>query len=159
MCSLRFENNLLTIEGVRFASISKKTPLWKLSFAFVSLALPLLPETVSTVCTGCTNSTVCSLPAHEGISLQRPPCLQEIVCPICETTPRVCICSLDPMAWGGQDSAWEDPTESSVHDLRPERGDIKGKAGRVGPNNTGGAPSSDRHVTDLQDPARFWQCG
>jgi hypothetical protein len=39
MCSLRFENNLLTIEGVRFASISKKTPL---SFAFVSLALPLL---------------------------------------------------------------------------------------------------------------------
>jgi hypothetical protein len=42
MCSLRFENNLLTIEGVRFASISKKTPLSKLSFAFVSLALPLL---------------------------------------------------------------------------------------------------------------------
>jgi hypothetical protein len=33
---------LLTIEGVRFASISKKTPLSKLSFAFVSLALPLL---------------------------------------------------------------------------------------------------------------------
>jgi hypothetical protein len=45
MCSLRFENNLLTIEGVRFASISKKTPLSKLSFAFVSLALPLLVET------------------------------------------------------------------------------------------------------------------
>ncbi len=42
MCSLRFENNLLTIEGFRFASISKKTPLSKLSFAFVSLALPLL---------------------------------------------------------------------------------------------------------------------
>jgi hypothetical protein len=42
MCSLRFENNLLTIEGVRFASISKKTPISKLSFAFVSLALPLL---------------------------------------------------------------------------------------------------------------------
>ncbi len=42
MCSLRFENNLLTIEGVRFASISKKTPLSKLSFALVSLALPLL---------------------------------------------------------------------------------------------------------------------
>jgi hypothetical protein len=42
MYSLRFENNLLTIEGVRFASISKKTPLSKLSFAFVSLALPLL---------------------------------------------------------------------------------------------------------------------
>jgi hypothetical protein len=42
MCSLRFENNLLAIEGVRFASISKKTPLSKLSFAFVSLALPLL---------------------------------------------------------------------------------------------------------------------
>jgi hypothetical protein len=35
MCSLRFENNLLIIEGVRFASISKKTPLPKLSFAFV----------------------------------------------------------------------------------------------------------------------------
>ncbi len=42
MCSLCFENNLLTIEGVRFASISKKTPISKLSFAFVSLALPLL---------------------------------------------------------------------------------------------------------------------
>ncbi len=42
MCSLRFENNLLIIKGVRFASISKKTPLSKLSFAFVSLALPLL---------------------------------------------------------------------------------------------------------------------
>ena len=42
MCSLLFENNFLTIEGVRFASISKKTPLTKLSFAFVSLALPLL---------------------------------------------------------------------------------------------------------------------
>ncbi len=38
-----FENNLLTIKGVRFASISKKTLLSKLSFAFVSLALPLLP--------------------------------------------------------------------------------------------------------------------
>jgi hypothetical protein len=45
MCSLRFENNLLTIEGVRFASISKKTPLSKLSFAFVLLALPLLHHT------------------------------------------------------------------------------------------------------------------
>jgi hypothetical protein len=42
MYSLRFENNLLTIEGVRFASISKKTLLSKLSFAFVLLALPLL---------------------------------------------------------------------------------------------------------------------
>jgi hypothetical protein len=42
MCSLRFENNFLTIEGVRFASISKKTLLSKLSFAFDSLALPLL---------------------------------------------------------------------------------------------------------------------
>jgi hypothetical protein len=42
MCSLPFENNFITIEGVRFASISKKTPLSKLSFAFVSLALPLL---------------------------------------------------------------------------------------------------------------------
>jgi hypothetical protein len=51
MCLLRFENNLLTIEGVRFASISKKTPLSKLSFAFVSLALPLLipTNTVHTV--------------------------------------------------------------------------------------------------------------
>jgi hypothetical protein len=46
MCSLRFENNLLTFEGVRFASMSKKTPLSKLSFAFVSLALPLLPRLV-----------------------------------------------------------------------------------------------------------------
>ncbi len=44
MCSLRFENNILTFEGVRFASISKKTPLSKLSFAFVSLALPLLVD-------------------------------------------------------------------------------------------------------------------
>ncbi len=42
MSSLRFENNLLSREGVRFASISKKTLLSKLSFAFVSLALPLL---------------------------------------------------------------------------------------------------------------------
>ncbi len=42
MCSLHFENNLLSIEGVRFASISKKTLLSKLSFAYVSLALPLL---------------------------------------------------------------------------------------------------------------------
>ncbi len=42
MCSLRFENNLLSSEGVRFALISKKTLLSKLSFAFVSLALPLL---------------------------------------------------------------------------------------------------------------------
>ena len=33
---------MLTIEGVRFASISKKTPLSKLSFAFVLLALTLL---------------------------------------------------------------------------------------------------------------------
>jgi hypothetical protein len=47
MCSLRFENNLLTIEGVRFASISKNTPLSKLSFAFVSLSLPLLESTNS----------------------------------------------------------------------------------------------------------------
>jgi hypothetical protein len=45
MCSLRFENNLLSSEGVRFASISKKTLLSKLSFAFVSLALPLLVST------------------------------------------------------------------------------------------------------------------
>ncbi len=48
MCLLRFENNLLTMEGVRFASISKKTPLSKLSFAFVSLALPLLANTIRT---------------------------------------------------------------------------------------------------------------
>ena len=42
MCSLRFENNLLSSEGVLFASILKKTLLSKLSFAFISLALPLL---------------------------------------------------------------------------------------------------------------------
>ncbi len=42
LCSLRCENNFLTIECVRFASISKKTPLSKLSFAFVSISLPLL---------------------------------------------------------------------------------------------------------------------
>ncbi len=47
MCLLRFENNLLIIEGVRFASISKKTPLSKLSFAFVSLALPLLLKCIT----------------------------------------------------------------------------------------------------------------
>jgi hypothetical protein len=47
MCSLRFENNFLTVEGVRFASISKKTPLSKLSFAFVSLALPLLEPMIA----------------------------------------------------------------------------------------------------------------
>ncbi len=46
MCSLRFENNFLIIEGVRFASISKKKPLSKLSFAFVSLALPFLLPTI-----------------------------------------------------------------------------------------------------------------
>jgi hypothetical protein len=42
MCSLCFKNNLLTIKAVRFALISKKTPLSKISFAFISLALPLL---------------------------------------------------------------------------------------------------------------------
>jgi hypothetical protein len=42
MCSLHFENIFLSSEGVRFASISKKTLLSKLPFAFVSLALPLL---------------------------------------------------------------------------------------------------------------------
>jgi hypothetical protein len=42
MCLLRFENNLFSSEGVHFALISKKTPFSKLSFAFVSLALPLL---------------------------------------------------------------------------------------------------------------------
>ncbi len=46
MLSLRFENNLLTVEAVRFASISKKTPLSKLSFAFVSLALPLIDRDI-----------------------------------------------------------------------------------------------------------------
>jgi hypothetical protein len=46
MCSLRFKNNLFSIKGVRFALISKKTPLSKLSFAFVSLALPLLVFTL-----------------------------------------------------------------------------------------------------------------
>jgi hypothetical protein len=45
MCSLPFENNLLTIEGVHFALILKKTPLSKLLFAFVSVALPLLMVT------------------------------------------------------------------------------------------------------------------
>ncbi len=48
MCSLRFENNLLTIKGVRFTSLSKKTPLSQLSFAFVSPALPLLLMTRTT---------------------------------------------------------------------------------------------------------------
>jgi hypothetical protein len=42
MCLLRFKNNLLTIEGVRFVSILKKAPLSKLSLAFVSISLPLL---------------------------------------------------------------------------------------------------------------------
>jgi hypothetical protein len=46
MCSLRFENNLLSSKGVRFASISKKKLLSKLSFAFVSLALPLLDDKI-----------------------------------------------------------------------------------------------------------------
>jgi hypothetical protein len=45
MCSLRFENNLLNIEGVCFTLISKKIPLSKLSFGFVSISLPLLPVT------------------------------------------------------------------------------------------------------------------
>jgi hypothetical protein len=40
--SLHFENNLLTINGVRFSSISEKTLLLKLSFAFISISLPLL---------------------------------------------------------------------------------------------------------------------
>ncbi len=42
MCSLRFENNLLTIEGV--ASLRLISPLSKLWFPFVSLALPLLVQ-------------------------------------------------------------------------------------------------------------------
>jgi len=37
MCSLRLKNNLLSSEGVRFAPISKKTPVSKLSFAFVAI--------------------------------------------------------------------------------------------------------------------------
>jgi hypothetical protein len=49
MCSLRFENNLLSSEGVRFASISKKTLFAKLSFAFVLLALPLLVHTLADI--------------------------------------------------------------------------------------------------------------
>jgi len=47
MCLLRFENNLFTIEGLRFAWMLKKTSLSKLSFAFVSLALPLLVVTMA----------------------------------------------------------------------------------------------------------------
>jgi hypothetical protein len=39
---LRFKNNFLTIECVCFTSISKKTPLSKLSLAFGSISLPLL---------------------------------------------------------------------------------------------------------------------
>jgi hypothetical protein len=66
MCSLRFENNLLTIESVRFASISKKTPLSKLSFAFVSLALPLLVMVVLSI---------------NPLSLYSPPSL-EFCCPL-----------------------------------------------------------------------------
>jgi hypothetical protein len=42
MCLLRFKNNFLTIKYVRFASILKKTPLLKLTFAFVSIWFPLL---------------------------------------------------------------------------------------------------------------------
>ncbi len=47
MCLLRFKNNLLTIEEVRFASILKKTPISKLSYAFASVAIttPEIPET------------------------------------------------------------------------------------------------------------------
>ena len=44
MCSLCFKNNLLTIEVVHFASISKKATLSKLSFAFVLISLPLLAQ-------------------------------------------------------------------------------------------------------------------
>jgi hypothetical protein len=64
MCSLRFENNLLTIEGVRFASISKKTPLSKLSFAFVSLALPLLVGSALACCKACSGSILFSARQH-----------------------------------------------------------------------------------------------
>jgi hypothetical protein len=39
MCSLRFENYLLSIEDVRFASISKRTPLSKLWLAFVAITM------------------------------------------------------------------------------------------------------------------------
>jgi hypothetical protein len=74
MCSLRFENNLFTIEGVHFASISKKTPLSKLSFASVLLALPLLVASA--------NHSYClaySYPRHKGFV--NPP-----VCPHCHCT-------------------------------------------------------------------------
>jgi hypothetical protein len=71
MCSLCFENNLLTIEGVRFASISKKTPLSKLSFAFVSLALPLLDMLHFLV----SETKLCTLQGLECIRL-----LNEIIC-------------------------------------------------------------------------------
>jgi hypothetical protein len=40
MCSLRFESNFLTIEGVGFALILKKTPLSKLCFASVAITTP-----------------------------------------------------------------------------------------------------------------------
>jgi hypothetical protein len=94
MCSLRFENNLLTIEGVRFASISKKTPLSKLSFAFVSLALPLLrcsvnKETLYTVETF--SACLIVLPAkavhlglHVGVHGSSPPQVVRAGGSVCE---------------------------------------------------------------------------
>ncbi len=40
MCSLRFENNLLTIEGVRFASIEENTIIEAfVRFRFASVAI------------------------------------------------------------------------------------------------------------------------
>ena len=72
MCSLRFENNLLTIEGVRFASISKKTPLSKLSFAFVSLALPLLNKLLHSLLDGKNNEQRHVLDRHPNRSNDHP---------------------------------------------------------------------------------------
>jgi hypothetical protein len=40
MCWFSFESNLLTIEDVRFALISKKTPLLKLCFTSVAITTP-----------------------------------------------------------------------------------------------------------------------
>ncbi len=69
MCSLRFKNNFLTIEGVRFASISKKTPM----FAFVSLALPLLLPPLSIPCIFSPLSSVFSLLSCHHILLHVSP--------------------------------------------------------------------------------------
>jgi hypothetical protein len=62
MCLLRFENNLLTIEGVRFIWISKKAPLTKLWFIFVSILLPFLVPFIFMPC--------CHLPQHMAESFK-----------------------------------------------------------------------------------------